>query len=154
MQELMLCFHGVLKKPSFFAHERSVQKFASYSVLFKIQNWLAFLLSSDMHLRFYFFLCSHLLLKFFLPFVRITLHCYHYDVQTTICFHIFISSHHSQVARLCLVLHILSFFQRLCMPFKHGTHERTSSPHATHNKLRVLLTVFFSVMKNVMFSCS
>jgi hypothetical protein len=55
------------------------------------------------------------------------------------------------VARLCLVLHILSSFQRLCMTFKHGTHEWTSSPRASHNKLRFLLTVFFSVMKNVTF---
>jgi len=137
----MLCFHGVLTKPSFVAHERSVQKFASYSILFKIQNWLAFLPSSDMHLRFCFFLCSHLLLKFVLPLV-----CPHYTPfwcpNNNLSLRIFISSYHSQVARLCFVLHILFSFRRPRMSFKHIYHEWTSSLRASHNKFEGFIDGF------------
>lgn len=139
----MLCFLGVLRKPSSVAHERSVQKFASYSILFQIQNWLAFLSSSDMHLRFCFFLCSNLLLKFVLPSV-----CPHYTLLLSLwCPNNNLSPHFHQFSsfpggQVVFCTHILSSFWRPRMPFKHITHERTSSLRASRNKFEGFIDGF------------
>jgi len=68
-------------------------------------------------------------------------------------FHIFITSHHTVMAKSFVIFHILAFLWSLLTPFTHlSSSVRCLSLYVLHNKLKVLLAVFVTFTINLMFA--